>query len=191
MKDEHDSLTMSLPGINGLTPDQVLEDLKDEWRETIEGDGGCCPLCGKFGKIYKTKLGAGLTLALKWIADHGGQDGWVDVQVKGPRWMLRSKTYPLLTHWNFLESRQHRSGEWRITDRGRDFINGQILAPLAVFIYDNKKVAVSEETITFRESLELKFDFDELMSSQFRWENLSQVEKKNAKRLQTRVQDAS
>lgn len=183
MKDEHDGATMELPGMLVKSPEEVVKELKALWMQTIEGRGGCCPVCGQFGKIYKTRLRATLVLGLKWMADHAGKDGWVNVQSSGPRWMLRGKTYSLLTHWGFVESGGAKSGHWRVTPLGRDFINGQVLAPEAVYIYDNKLMAVSEKTVTLRQSLEIQFDFDELMSAQFKWENLAKVEKTNAKGL--------
>ena len=160
-----------------MTPEQYLRKLKDEWEEAISGDGGCCPVCGKFGKVYKYKLSQALALALKWIADHGDQDGWADVQTKGPRWMLRSKTYALLAHWNFIESKNARSGIWRVTNEGRAFLHGEDVAPKAVYIYDNHVMALDAETTSFRGCFGVKFDFEELMSSNFNWANVATLEK--------------
>lgn len=155
--------------------------LRDEWRETIEGDGGCCPVCGKFGKVYKIKLSQALALALKWVADHGNPEGWVDVQTTGPRWMLRSKTYPLLAHWKLLESQSQRSGVWRVTHAGKEFLSGFALVPKAVYIYDNRVWGFDSETTAYRGCFGVQFDFDELMSSSFKWADVNGLlEKKNA-----------
>lgn len=160
--------------------DDPVHRLRDEWAETISGEGGHCPVCDKFGKVYKYKLSQALALALKWIAEHGDEEGWVDVQQRGPRWMLRSKTYPLLTHWGFLESKGSRSGVWRPTPHGLAFIEGTLLAPSAVYVYDNSKWGSDSESIAFRGCFGVKFDFDALMSDQFKWADLASLEKSDA-----------
>lgn len=160
--------------------DDPLQKLRHDWRHTIEGDGGHCPVCDKFGKVYKIKLSQALALALKWVADHGKEDGWIDVQTQGPRWMLRAKTYPLLAHWDMIESQSSRSGIWRITPKGRAFLDGSVLAPKAVYIYDNSVWAFDAENIPFRGCFGVKFDFAELMSSSFKWANVALLEKSDA-----------
>jgi len=160
--------------------DDPVQKLRHDWRYTIEGDGGHCPVCDKFGKVYKIKLSQALALALKWVADHGGDDGWVDVQTQGPRWMLRAKTYPLLAHWGLIESQAPRSGVWRATPKGRAFIGADVLAPKAVYIYDNNVWAFDAENTSFKGCFGVKFDFDELMSATFKWSNVAVLEKSDA-----------
>lgn len=181
----HDEFEGELPGMwtessVPVTAAQHLKRLQDEWDRTITGEGGCCPVCGKFGKVYKYKLSQGLALALKWITDHGADEGWVDVQTKGPRWMLRSKTYPLLVHWGFIESKNARSGIWRATEAGRDFLSGFDVAPSAVYVYDNKVMALDAENVTFRGCFGIHFDFDQLMSDQFKWADVHLLERSDA-----------
>lgn len=159
-----------------MTPEQHLRKLKDEWEEAISGDGGCCPVCGKFGKVYKYKLTQSKALGLRWMQVHADKDGWVEVHKRGPRWMLRSKTHSLLSHWGLVESQGSRSGIWRVTPKGRAFIDGSAVAPKSVWVYDNKVRALDAEETTFRGCFGVKFDFDELMSDQFNWANIIVVE---------------
>jgi hypothetical protein len=146
-----------------------MAEMKDKWRKTIEGDGGFCPCCGKWGKIYKYKLSQHLALALRWIMVHGDEEGWVDVQKKGPRWMLRAKTYPLLVHWQMIEGAAKRSGIWRVTQKGREFATGQTSAAAAVWVYDNTIYEVSDSLTSYRGCFGKHFDFDELMSDRYDW----------------------
>ena len=145
------------------------------WNKTIEGEGGFCPCCGKKGKVYKTKLSQHLALCLRWIHVHADPaDGWVDVQNTAPRFMLKSKTYPLLEHWDLIEGKSFRSGIWRVTLKGQDFLNGLINLPSAVHIYDNKIWGFEAEEVSFRGCFGIHFDFDEMMSDQFKWANLKE-----------------
>jgi len=80
-----------------------LGKMRHHWNKAIEGEGAFCPCCGKWGKVYKTKMSQHLALCLRWISTHGDSDGWADVQNTAPRFMLKSKTYTLLEHWDLIE----------------------------------------------------------------------------------------
>ena len=56
-----------------------LGKMRHNWNKAIEGEGAFCPCCGKWGKVYKTKISQHLALCLRWISQHGDADGWVDV----------------------------------------------------------------------------------------------------------------
>lgn len=142
-----------------------VQSLKEQWTETIAGKGGCCPVCDRFGKVYKYKMSQSLAQSLKWIVDNGGTNGWVHVQQNAPRWMMRSKTYPLLEHWGLIESQGGRSGVWRATQAGRDFVVGGRLAPSAVYVYDDKLMAVDASHTTFTGCFDVNFNFEELMAA--------------------------
>lgn len=142
-----------------------MQDLKQQWIETISDKGGCCPVCDRFGKIYKYKLSKALALSLKWIVNNGGTAGWVNVQKNAPREMMRSKTYPLLEHWGMIESQGARSGVWRATQSGKDFVAGLKIAPSAVYVYDDKLMAVDAMHTSFLGCFDVDFNFEELMAS--------------------------
>ena len=149
--------------------DSFLNKLKEQWETAIMGDGGNCPCCGKWGKVYKYKLSQHLALALRWIVVHGKENGWVHVQNTAPRWMLKSKTYPLLAHWKLIEHQSNRSGIWRATYIGTMFSEGQINQPSAVYIYDNDIWGFDSAEVSFRGCFGDHFDFDEMMSTRFDW----------------------
>lgn len=152
--------------------DWVLSELRHEWKESISGPGGHCPCCNRWGKVYKYKLSQHLALCLKWIVAHADEEGWTDVQNTAPRWMMKSKTYPLLANWRLIESGGARSGLWRATELGKEFVLGRRSMPSAVYMYDNQIWGFDEEEIFFRSCFGRHFDFDALMSDQFQWANL-------------------
>jgi hypothetical protein len=152
----------------------LIERIREKWAIAIGGDGAFCPCCGKWGKVYKQKLNEHLALCLRWIYVHGGTDGWVNVQNTAPRWMLKSKTYPLLSHWQLIESQGSRSGIWRATAKGRMFADGLESVSSAVYIYDNGIWGFADEEVSFRGCFGKHFDFDELMSERFDWAKLKE-----------------
>jgi hypothetical protein len=52
--------------------------------------------------------------------------------------------------------------------------------PKAVYVYDNTVWAVDKDETSFRGCFGVNFDFDELMSTQFKWSNVAQLEKSDA-----------
>lgn len=146
--------------------------LRENWHTAIVGDGAICPCCDRSGKVYRLTLNQTYALSLRWIAVHGEEDGWINVQNNAPRFMLKGKNYGMLAHWGVLESFSMRSGIWRVTQKGKDFLQGLINLPSSAFIYDDKVWAFSSEEVTFRGCFGKNFDFDEMMSSQFKWANI-------------------
>lgn len=156
---------------------QMLERIRRNWSQAIEGDGAICPCCDRSGKVYRIRLNQTYALALRWIYLNGEADGWVNVQNKGPRVILKGKNYGMLHHWGLLESFGSRSGVWRVTEKGKDFANGLIKVPASVFIYDDKVWGFSEEQTTFKGCFKESFNFDEMMSSRFDWTKISKEKK--------------
>lgn len=148
--------------------------LRDDWKSTIEGDGGYCPCCDRWGKVYKMGLTQHLALCLRWIHVHGDKndDGWVHVQTKAPRWMLRSKTYSTLEHWGLIESKLKRSGYWRTTPKAEVFMKSLIMVPSHVYVYNDNVWAVDSEETSFAGCFHKHFDFDEMMGQRFDWSNV-------------------
>ena len=151
---------------------QWLGTMRKNWRKAIEGDGAICPCCDRKGKVYPIKLNKTYACAVAWIMVNGDAEGWVNVQKKGPRWMLAGKNYGMLTHWGLIESAGTRSGIWRATLKGRDFVRGLTTVPSAVFIYDDRVWGFEDKQTTFSECIKNRFDFDEMMNTRFDWSNV-------------------
>ena len=78
----------------------------------------------------------------------------------------------LLRHWGFIEERgderpdgNPRAGYYRITPAGRDFACGRASTHQAVFLYNNRRAGQTAETVTIREALGSRFNYNELMAS--------------------------
>lgn len=151
-----------------------LEGVREEWVATIEGKGGTCPCCDRWGKVNKLSLSQHLALCLRWIYLNGDKndDGWVHVQNKAPRWMLKSKTYSTLEHWGLIEGMEKRSGVWRATPKGIAFQNSSIMVPASVYIYNKKVWGIDSVETSFQGCFGKHFNFDEMMSERFDWSNV-------------------
>ncbi len=80
--------------------------------------------------------------------------------------------YAKLRHWGLAELKPNDddpskkdSGLWRPTEKGRRFAYRQIRVPRYVYLYKNKVMGFSEETISIEEALKVSFDYDDLMQA--------------------------
>jgi len=73
-------------------------------------------------------------------------------------------------HWGLIEQMpgeredgSKRVGWWRLTDRGRAFVRGEITVPKKALIYNNKLFGFEGRQITISDALREPFDYRRLM----------------------------
>lgn len=112
--------------------------------ERMKGDGDDCPCCGRFAKLYTYTISRAQVHAFAWIAKNTDPRGFVNVQEKAPRWLLKSNSHGKLVHWSLLHTMQNEDqakktpGRWGVTDFGRKWIAGQITVRKTALVFDNK-----------------------------------------------------
>lgn len=153
----------------------VLQNLRGMWRTTIEGDGGRCPCCDRWGKIYPRSINENMARSLIWLchAPVHEEGGFVDVPSQAPRWLIRSNQLPTLRWWQLVErdeskdpDRKH-SGHWRVTDLGRDFANGKVSIPKKVYTYNGEREGYGSESIHIHDCFDSHFSYQEVMNGSF------------------------
>jgi len=158
---------------------QPLEYWINLWRAVINGKGGHCPVCNRWGKVYARPINKTMALSVCWLAkkqteqQRTGLSSWVNVPVAAPRWLVRSNQLPTMGHWNMVErqpsedpKRKH-SGLWRCTDRGLNFVFNNTSVPKSVFTYNNVVEGFSQKQTRFSECL-ADFDYSEVMNANFK-----------------------
>jgi len=151
-----------------------------QWiRDHLKG-GSTCPCCTQLAKRYKRKLNSSMAYALVLIyrAFRGERQEWLhvpdyltEVCRTGPT--IRGGDWAKLVHWGLIEPKSDeirsdgskRVGFYRITQRGRDFVEGRIRVPQHVLIYAERCMGTSEETTSLEEALKDRFNFRELMDA--------------------------
>ena len=82
----------------------VLAELRDTWRALIEGDGGHCPVCDRWGKYNSVNLTRPMVNALVWLcnkhANNGGRP--VHLPTEAPRTVTRSYSLTRMKHWGLV-----------------------------------------------------------------------------------------
>lgn len=156
------------------SPEKYLAKLRQQWRDTIENDGGHCPCCDRWGKVSPQGMSETMALGLLWIARAKTDEyGWVDVPKSAPRWMLRGKTYTTMARWALVEkggrddTTKKSDGLWRVTEKGWAFLRGEIAIPQKVYSYNNTVEGYSEKVVYFRDCFGKHFDYETVMADNF------------------------
>ena len=145
--------------------------LRDAWGRTIANDGGHCPVCDRWGKVYLRNINVTMAQGLMWLCRQtGDEDGWINVPVVGPQWLVRSNQLATLHWWNLVERKSkdetHKakfSGIWRPTALGKNFAGGLVRVPKSVYTYNNMVMRYSTEEVLISECLKEVFDYDQVM----------------------------
>ena len=159
--------------------------LRHEWKGTIEGKGGRCEICDRWGKINPIQLRAVMVKSLHWL-HRVGQGDWVHIPTLAPKFVTRSYAFASLKHWGFVEQhiqppptkeeREQSTGEqritrtsglWRVTSSGTDFICNGATAPKTVYTYNDQLVDKSGTLVTARECAHEHFNYDDMMGTAF------------------------
>lgn len=146
---------------------KTLQDSRDDWASAIQGDGGYCPCCDRWGKIYPRHFNSSMARALIWLVRRGGT--WTDVPNTAPKWLTRTNQLPTLRWWGLIERRESddpkvkHSGMWRPTSRGVDFAHGLITIPQTVFTYNAEVMHFGEEDMRIGDAFETHFDYEKVM----------------------------
>lgn len=143
-------------------------------RNSLE-QGIKCPCCHRFAKLYRRKLHSGMSSRLVrcYALTKATSAEWVHVS-DIYRWIhfksVAPNDFPYLENWGLIIAKptnphedQKSSGYWKITEKGKKFVSGQLRVARHVFIYDNIVDSFSDDTTDIYESLGSRFSYQELM----------------------------
>lgn len=133
--------------------------------------GTHCGACGQFTKVYKRQIystvARALILAYKLSATkdtfHIGEILQEGILAYGD--LQKTRFWGLLELLPEIPTNGARtSGTWRVTQKGKDFIEGKIKIPRYIYLYDGKFLQFdsSKETDIFQ-ALGKRFNYNELM----------------------------
>lgn len=170
-----------------MIEDQDLLDQRQEFFDGLAG-GTICPCCERYAKRYRRKIHSGMArvlINLYQLTKHGS---WVDYRraclVDG---RLIGRDFTILRYWGLVEQCQDPkwvasekgtqtsdnseleqrpgSGLWRVTQHGREFVQGTDKAAAWVEVFADKVVGRAESTIDIHQALGAKFNYTELMNA--------------------------
>ena len=167
---------MGVP-IEDLLPDpkkfDPLQAAQDDFKLHMSTTrGGSCPVCGRSGKIWKRGLNRAMVAALTVLYDKK-TDEYTHYRDDRVTAKFPSRDFGTLAHWGLTEAKKGKKsdgnpgkGFYRITPKGRQFIEGKLSVQRYVYLYNDQMVHVEDdETITVREARGEDFHYDKLMGA--------------------------
>lgn len=139
-----------------------------QWLKGKRRDGVQCPACDQLAKEYLRKLNSSNTFGLIEMFRIHGQD-WGHVPTTTTLARLGGE-FARLALWGLVEELSEprpdggRAGWWRVTDRGVQFIRGEISLPAYARVYNGRLVELQGDEISITEALGTKFNYQELMA---------------------------
>jgi len=153
------------------TRDEVLDELRREVEEHLQpGEPAMhCRVCGRYVFLGKHKIDSAMARALvrlyKYDCHHPGD--WMDY--RNYRARGESRKHSLLRHWGLVQRADKKTGPgagfWRITERGKAFIEERVQVPAAAHLYNDTCYGFTKRTTGIRHALGNAFDLDELLQS--------------------------
>lgn len=135
--------------------------------------GTCCPSCGQFVKVYRRKLNSAMAVALISVYRYFEQpsaDEWLHVAKHLVSRKIQRSDEAKLVYWDLLRplsaerpDGSKRNGFYKITEKGRQFVRGEINVPAYVNVFNQTVYGFSDETTSIVEALGSRFNYAELM----------------------------
>lgn len=173
-EEDEDEIEQHGPVFEGATLDEAKAFVQTNLRV------GChCPTCGQHAKLYKRPINSTMALALCLIYQHFKKHPhhvWLHIaqfliQVKRDSTIAGGDVVKL-RYWGLLERAvgerddgSNRVGTYRITELGKNFVEGKIAVPKYVFLYNQRLFRLSEEMTTIHGALGTRFNYAQLMEA--------------------------
>jgi len=160
-----------LESSNTLT-ETTLQEARYMVQDQIK-DGITCPCCEQYVRMYKCPIHKGMTKALILMYQHDPygfihvEDHFTSIGVKVDR--VHSK----LQHWDMIEakpntnSKSKYSGYWRITSKGRAFVESKLSIPRYVWLHNKKAYGFEGPNVTITDC-DQGFDYETMMAIGYR-----------------------
>ena len=148
---------------------ETLKEIKDYLRDNVN-EGCRCPACNQMVKLYKRKIYTTQARALILLSRLQVKSEWVHVREIMKRINITGD-FAKMSYWGLIEEQRsdlkekRTSGNWKITEKGINFVRNETSIPSHVLIYNGKKIGFSETDINIIEVLGKKFNYYELLNN--------------------------
>lgn len=154
---------------------QTVHEAK-KWLQGMMNTGATCPCCGQYAKLYRRKITSTMAKCLVMIHRFFQANKVQFIHV--PNFLVKFKNdgsvaggdVAKLKHWGLLEpvvnermDGSNRAGFYKITQLGKDWVDGNVSVPKYAYIYNQKLYKLSEEKVFIKDALGDRFDYRELM----------------------------
>jgi len=152
-------------------PENVMNAARRTIMDKAHKDGGECPCCGQFVKVYRRTITSTMARQLLTAYHRHGAGAWFHTRDVVLADASGAGDFAKLEHWKLIERQAHVQGEdgkrssgmWRITSLGREFALGRTMVPMYTLIYNDKALGKEGSQIDIQDALGKKFDYREIM----------------------------
>lgn len=144
----------------------TLDEARDDLTAKLS-DGVTCPCCGQFAKAYPRRVTGGAAASLIRVFREHGHDWFRAAGQHGVSAL--GGEFARMAHWGLIQEELTarpdggRSGWWRVTAKGAQFIRSGLTIPKTVVLYDNHIIRFEGPMVTIRQALGEKFNYAVLM----------------------------
>lgn len=162
-----------------LGADEDMEDVKAYFKEDPTIESFVFP---KYYQVYRRKISSSMVKAMFYLYrwhQQNGFDKWCKLsdyisQFKEPV-VVCSGDNPKLRHWGLIEMKSEtdgdvrddgsdRTGYYKLTQFGNDFLHGKIVVHEFLFICNKEVIGKSETNTNVKQCIKNKFDFREILN---------------------------
>jgi len=128
--------------------------------------GAICPCCSQFVKVYKRKINSAMAKALVDLYKEGKTFKFVHgPTVTTCREVSKLSWWGLVVEESTLRPDGGRSGYWRVTKKGEQFIKKQIKCQKYAHVFDGKILNHVGDFINIEDAFGSPFHYNELMNA--------------------------
>jgi len=149
-----------------------LASRRAEVLESATGKGCVCPVCDQFVKAYKRRITSSAAAGLIWSFSRYGINQPFHIRDMAKSLGLTSTgDFAKLRFWGLIDEVPHVEGEdgkkhggqWVITKNGELFVRNMLTVREYFVFYNNKIIDKSAESVSIKDALKQKFDYNDLM----------------------------
>lgn len=122
-------------------------------------------------------MNASRALGLIWLFKAtptlADEQGFVDIPHHAPHYVARNNALTGTKHWGLVENmhkepgRTKGSGLWRLTEKGKEFVQGQLSVPRYAWIYNDCLIECGGDQYFIRDALGTKYDYAVEMAARY------------------------
>lgn len=155
-------------GISPEIPPEIPPAVTAWLRRRALNGGAHCPCCGQFSKVYNRRITSPMARGLiRQYREVGQNYAHVSLTKNETHEFSQLSWWELIEEDNRVRDDGGRAGWWRITDRGRQFVEDVLRVPKYARIYDGDVIDHEGDQVGIRDALGTRFRYDVLMG----WDN--------------------
>lgn len=145
------------------------------WSFLKEGGTSNCPVCGRFSHFNRFRINKAMIDDMIGLARYQIKSEFDEGWVHHSRFLTRrSRDFYNLKRWGLVEPKpndtekdQPTSGYWRITEKGVDFMRGEMSVPTYAFVFDDKVQGWSTEEVDIHQIRGDQFSYEEMLAGHY------------------------